>query len=123
MGLPVVNIVFNNGVLGWLAMWEKIFYNNTRLSVDLESNLAQPSYAAAAKGRGLLGLRVESVADVGPALDAAFAHDGPSVVEIRTDPTATPIHSLRRRLENPSPEQRRPGSVYQLRSWKKSPAL
>jgi acetolactate synthase I/II/III large subunit len=123
LGLPVINLVFNNGILGWLQMWEKIFYNNTRLSVDLESNLARPGYAAAATALGLKGLYVDKPDDIEKVLDEAFAHDGPSVVEVRTDPVATPIHSLRRRLENPNPEQKRPGQVYQLRNWKRSPSL
>lgn len=122
-GFPVVNVVFNNGTLGWLQMWEKIFYNGTRLSVDLESNLARPSYGAAGAGLGLKAFFVNHPDEIEAALDGAFAHDGPSVIEVRTDPTATPIHSLRRRLENPDPEQKRPGTVYALRAWKQSPDL
>lgn len=121
--MPVVNIVFNNGELGWLRMWEQIFYNNTRLSVDLQSEHAKPNYANAAAGLGLLGITVEHVDEIDAALERAFAHPGPSVVEIRTDAKATPIHSLRRRIENPNPEQKRPGTVYALREWKKSPDL
>lgn len=121
--MGVVNIVFNNGELGWLRMWEQIFYNNTRLSVDLESEYATPNYANAAAGLGLLGITVAHVDEIDAALERAFAHRGPSVVEIRTDPKATPIHSLRRRIENPNPEQKRPGTVYALREWKKSPGL
>lgn len=121
--LPVVNIVFNNGELGWLRMWEQIFYNNTRLSVDLQSEHAKPSYAAAAAGLGLKGIVVDRPEQIEAALDEAFAHPGPSVIEVRTDAKATPIHSLRRRIENPNPEQKRPGSVYALREWKRSPSL
>ena len=123
LGLPIVNVVFNNGVLGWLAMWEQVFYNNTRLSVDLESNRARPSYAAAATGLGLKGLHIDSPNDIAKALDEAFGFDGASVVEVRTDPNATPIHSLRRRLQDPNPDRKRPGTVYQLRNWKRSRSL
>jgi len=121
--MRVVNLIFNNGIIAWLQMWEQIYYNGTRLSVDLESNYARPSYAAAAAGLGLKGFLVERPDQIEEMLDAAFAYDGPSVVEVRSDPKATPIHSLRRRLENPAKEIKRPGSVYKLRQWKVSPSL
>lgn len=121
--MRVVNLIFNNGIIAWLQMWEHIYYNGTRLSVDLESNHAKPSYAAAAIGLGLKGFFVEHPRQIDEALEAAFAYDGPSVVEVRSDPNATPIHSLRRRLENPAKEVKRPGTVYQLRQWKVSPSL
>lgn len=121
--MRVVNLIFNNGIIAWLQMWEQIYYNGTRLSVDLESNHAKPSYAAAAAGLGLKGFLVERPDQIDEVLEAAFAYDGPSVVEVRSDPKATPIHSLRRRLENPAKEIKRPGTVYQLRQWKVSPSL
>ncbi|MFV0514743.1 MAG: thiamine pyrophosphate-binding protein [Jhaorihella sp.] len=121
--MKVVNLIFNNGIIAWLKIWEQIYYNGLRMSVDLESNHAKPSYAAAAPGLGLKGILVESIDQIDAALDEAFAYDGPSVVEVRTDPDATPIHSLRRRLENPKPEVKRPGTVYKLRDWKVSPSL
>lgn len=121
--MRVVNLIFNNGIIGWLQMWEEIYYNGTRLSVDLESNHARPSFAAAATGLGLKGIFVDHPDQIEAALDEAFAYNGPSVVEVRTDSRATPIHSLRRRLENPNKETKRPGTVYQLRQWKVSPSL
>ena len=62
--------------------------------------------------------------EIGPALDAAFAHDGPSVVEVRVDDLATPIHSFKRRMrEGADTPKPRPGTVYKLRDWKVSPDL
>jgi hypothetical protein len=61
---------------------------------------------------------------VGAALDAAFAHDGPSVVEVRIDDRATPIHSFNRRMREGADKPRpRPGTVCKLRDWKISPDL
>jgi acetolactate synthase-1/2/3 large subunit len=48
------------------------------------------------------------------------ATDGPAVVEVRVDPSATPIHSYRRRLEQGGTHPR-PGTVYQLPAWRRSP--
>ena len=119
----VVNVVINNGKLGWIQLWQELYFNNVQ-SVDLESQSSVPGYAGAAAALGLLGIYVEKPDEIGPALDRAFAHDGPSVVEVRIDDRATPIHSFKRRLreksDTPFP---RPGTVYRLRDWKVSPDL
>lgn len=119
----VVNVVLNNGRLGWIQLWQDIFFKNVQ-SALLESQSCHPNFAAAATGLGLMGLYVEKPDELGPALDAAFAYDGPSVVEVRVDELATPIHSFKRRLREGSDTPRpRPGTVYKLRDWKVSPDL
>lgn len=120
--LPVVNIVLNNGTLGWLQMWQEFFFSNLRQSVDLSFG-DKPNYAAAATAMGLKGIRVKKPSEIEAALDAAFAHEGPSVVEVMIDARATPIHSFKRRLAEPSRKVARPGTVYELRDWTISPDL
>jgi acetolactate synthase-1/2/3 large subunit len=116
--MRVVNIVINNGTLGWLQMWQQVFFEDLRKSVDLAIG-DKPDFAAAATAMGLLGRRVSRPEELGEALDAAFAYDGPSLVEILIDPAATPIHSFQRRLADPNPKAPvRPGTVYELRPWK-----
>lgn len=122
-GQRIVNVVINNGKLGWIQLWQELYFNNVQSAV-LETQSVKPGYAGAAAALGLLGIYVEAPDEIGPALDRAFAHDGPSVVEIRIDDRATPIHSFKRRLreksDTPFP---RPGTVYKLRDWKVSPDL
>ncbi len=119
----IVNVVINNGKLGWINFWQKFYFGRT-VSVDLETQGTTPGYAAAGEAMGLKGFYVEKPDEIGAALDAAFAHDGPSVVEVRIDEMATPIHSFKRRLQEPDDKQRqRPGTVYKLRDWKVSPDL
>lgn len=119
----IVNVVINNGKLGWINFWQKFYFGETT-SVDLETQSAVPGYAAAASALGLKGIYVEKPDEIGAALDEAFAHDGPSVVEVRIDDMATPIHSFKRRLQEPEDKARvRPGKVYKLRDWKVSPDL
>lgn len=119
----VVNIVLNNGRLGWIQLWQEIFFKNVQ-SALLESQSCHPNFAEAAAGLGLKGFYVEKPDEIGPALDAAFAHDGPSVVEFRIDDLATPIHSFKRRMREGGDAPRpRPGTVYKLRDWKTSPTL
>jgi acetolactate synthase I/II/III large subunit len=119
----VVNVVINNGKLGWIQLWQEIYFGNVQ-SANLESQTSTPGYAAAASGLGLLGIYVDKPDEIGAALDRAFAHDGPSVVEVRIDDRATPIHSFKRRMKEvgaaPKP---RPGTVYKLRQFKISPDL
>lgn len=121
-GMRVINIVLNNGTLGWLQMWQEFFFSNLRQSVDIGFG-GKPNYAEAAEAMGLKGIQVRSPDDIGAALDEAFAFDGASVVEVLIDPRATPIHSFRRRLADPSKISPRPGTVYELRDWTISPGL
>lgn len=119
----VVNVVINNGKLGWIQLWQELYFGNVQ-SAALESQHATPGYAAAGTALGLLGIYVDKPDEIGPALDRAFAHDGPSVVEVRIDDRATPIHSFKRRLREPTTTLRpRPGTVYKLRQYKISPDL
>ena len=120
---PIVNVVINNGKLGWIHFWQEIFFKNT-LSCELETQDVVPGYAAAARALGLKGIYVEKPGEIAAALDAAFDHDGPSLVEVRIDDRATPIHSFKRRMNKDSDQPRpRPGTVYKLREWKISPDL
>src|SRR5207245_4561429 len=97
-GLCTVNLVLNNGTLSWLAIWQRLFFDGLRQSVDLEGEGVSPNFATVAGGLGCEGLRVEQLDEIGEALDKAFAATRPVVVDLRTDPMATPIHSYRRRL-------------------------
>ena len=122
-GLRIVNVVINNGRLGWIQMWQELYFKNVQ-SAELERQGYVPGYAAAASGLGLKGIYVEKPDEIGAALDEAFAHDGPSVVEVRIDDRATPIHSFKRRMHEAEDKERpRPGTVYKLRDWKVSPDL
>ncbi|XAH22289.1 thiamine pyrophosphate-binding protein [Xylophilus sp. GW821-FHT01B05] len=120
--LRIVNIVINNGTLGWLQMWQELFFEDLRQSVDLSFG-NKPDFAAAGTAMGLLGLRVALPEELDAALDAAFAHDGPSLVEVLIDPRATPIHSFKRRLDDAQRKPVRPGTVYELREWQRAVSL
>ena len=121
-GLRTVNIVLNNGTLGWLAMWQRMFFEGLRQSVDLEGEAGAPDFASVAEGLGARGLRVTEPGQLGAAMAEAFTCERPVVIDVRIDPGATPIHSYRRRLDE-GKSHPRPGTVYQLPGWRRSPSL
>lgn len=121
-GMRTINVVLNNGTLSWLTIWQRLFFEGLRESVDLEGEGVSPNFATVAEGLGCEGFRVERPEEIAGALDAAFAATRPVVVDVRTDPMATPVHSYRRRLAE-GKSYPRPGTVYQLPAWRRSREL
>lgn len=79
MKLPVKAVVFNNGELGFVAMeMQAAGY------LPESTELHNPSFAQIAEAAGVKGIRVEHSADLDAALQTAFAHEGPVVVEVLT---------------------------------------
>jgi len=79
LGLPVKVIVYDNAVLGFVAMEMK-----ASGYLDTGTDLKNPDFAAMANAMGVLGLRVERSEDLKDALRQAFAHDGPALVDVVT---------------------------------------
>ena len=77
LNLPVKIIVFNNGSLGFVELEMKAtgFLSHA-------TDLVNPDFAKIAEGTGILGLHVDDPEQVRPALEQAFAHDGPALVDI-----------------------------------------
>jgi pyruvate dehydrogenase (quinone) len=80
LDLPVKIVIFNNGLLGFVDLEMK-----AAGFLNVGTDLKNPNFAAMAEAMGLLGIRVEDPAAVRPALDRAFAHDGPAVVDVVTN--------------------------------------
>ncbi|MEZ0367418.1 ubiquinone-dependent pyruvate dehydrogenase [Mycobacterium sp. pUA109] len=77
--LPVKVIVFNNSSLSFVELEMK-----AAGIVNFGTELDNPNFGAVAAAMGMFGRRVEKPADLGPALAAAFSHDGPALVEVVT---------------------------------------
>ena len=82
MGLVVTLIVLNNQILGYQKHAETIKFGQHTEAVFFEP----VDHAAIARACGLTGIRVEQVSDFGPALDAAFANDHTTLIDVITDP-------------------------------------
>lgn len=72
-GIPIVTVVFNNASLGWVVH-----------GGSCVSSFNDFDHAGIARSMGCQGIRVEDPADLGEALQKAFAEDGrPTVVDVR----------------------------------------
>lgn len=76
--VPAVLLHFNNGCYGWIKALQKLHNNAEYLSVDF----TQLDVARIAEGFGLKGLRVTNADELVTALDLAFAHAGPVLIDI-----------------------------------------
>jgi pyruvate dehydrogenase (quinone) len=79
MHLPVKVVVFNNGALSFVELEMK-----AAGIVNYGTDLDNPDFAGIARSIGLLGERVENGGELEGALRAAFDHDGPALVDVRT---------------------------------------
>ncbi|MGE4336524.1 MAG: ubiquinone-dependent pyruvate dehydrogenase [Pigmentiphaga sp.] len=77
--IPLKIVVFNNGVLGFVALEMKAAgFVNT--GVDLDN----PDFAAVARAVGLHGVRVEHPDALPAAIDEVLAHEGPALLDVVT---------------------------------------
>jgi pyruvate dehydrogenase (quinone) len=79
--LPVKLVVFDNGRLGMV----KLEMEQVGLP-EFGTVLHNPDFARVAEAVGMKGIRVEKAGDVESAMRAAFAHDGPALVDCVTNP-------------------------------------
>jgi len=84
--LPLTVIVLNNGILGFQKHGEDTVLGEHTIACDF----ADVDHAAIARACGISAVRVERGEDVGAALNAAFASNEPNLIEVLTDPDATP---------------------------------
>ncbi|NKQ51458.1 pyruvate dehydrogenase [Amycolatopsis sp. K13G38] len=84
--LPVKIVVFNNSSLGMVKL--EMLVDGLP---DYQTDHAAVDYAAIARAAGLHGIRVTEPQGVADALAEAFAHPGPALVDVVTDPNALSI--------------------------------
>ncbi len=82
--IPLVAVVFNNGVYGAERRNQYDFYGERYFYTDLDN----PSFAEVAAAMGAHAVRIRKAEDIGPAIQAAFACGRAAVVEIDVDPKA-----------------------------------
>ncbi len=82
--LPVVICLINNGWLGMVRQWQKLFWNKRYSATKLyDSN---PDFVKLAEAFGARGVTVERPGEIEDAFRQAFASDRPFLVNILADP-------------------------------------
>jgi pyruvate dehydrogenase (quinone) len=77
MKLPVKVVIFNNGVLGFVAIEMK-----AAGFVDANVDLKNPDFAAMAQAMGIYGRRVEDPGDLPGAVKEMLGHNGPALLDV-----------------------------------------
>lgn len=78
--LPIKVVIFNNGTLGFVEMEMRVGG-----MIEYSTELNNPNFAQTANAMGIKGIRVEDPAELRTALNAAFAHPGPVLVDVRVN--------------------------------------
>jgi len=79
MKLPVKVVIFNNGVLGFVALEMK-----AAGFIESGVELQNPDFAAMARAMGIHAVRVDDPGDLPSAIRDVFSHDGPAVLDVVT---------------------------------------
>ncbi|MPM38891.1 Acetolactate synthase large subunit [bioreactor metagenome] len=89
-GIPVIILVFNNGVLGMVRQWQTVFYSKRYSQTNLDRG---PDFAKLAEAYGISGVTVCSVEQFDEAFTQALASGKPAVIDcqIGCDETITPM--------------------------------
>ena len=100
--VPIKVVILNNCHLGMVRQWQEMFYKKeysaTRLGQSCRGKNENiktkkdakylPDFVKLAEAHGAMGLRVQELKQVVPALKKAFAHDGPVLVECMVESEA-----------------------------------
>lgn len=79
MKLPVKVVIFNNGVLGFVALEMK-----AAGLIDTGVDLENPDFAAMARAMGIFARRVEDPGELPGAMKEMLGHDGPALLDVVT---------------------------------------
>ncbi len=80
--VPVVILIMNNGVLGMVRQWQTLFYDKHYSNSILNRSTDFP---ALARAFGADGETANTPEELDKALERAFSHNGPYVVDCRID--------------------------------------
>lgn len=81
--LPIKIILMNNGVLGMVRQWQKMFYKERFSEIQLYSN---PDFIKVAEAYGIKGIRVELPEEVEPAIKEAISVPEPVLIDCKISP-------------------------------------
>ncbi len=80
--VPMVVLIFNNGVLGMVRQWQKMMFDERYSATKL---MRKTDFVAVAKAFGAEGEAVATIEALDVALARAFAYEGPYVIDCSVD--------------------------------------
>lgn len=80
--LPVIELVFNNSVLGMVRQWQKLFYNNHFSQTTLEK---PTDFELLGKSVGIEAMTIAERGDIRPVLEKAIALNKPVLINCIID--------------------------------------
>ncbi|MBR2901340.1 MAG: biosynthetic-type acetolactate synthase large subunit [Clostridia bacterium] len=80
--VPIVIVIMNNGVLGMVRQWQTLFFNKHYSNTTLDR---KSDFVAIAKAFGAEGESVCDMQTLESALDKAFSHNGPYIIDCKID--------------------------------------
>ncbi|MEM2211143.1 MAG: biosynthetic-type acetolactate synthase large subunit [Nitrososphaerales archaeon] len=81
--IPVIVVILNNGVLGMVAQWQRMFYNRRMMAVNLHN---VPDMVKLAEAYGAQGIRVQSMDEFTKAVKLALSSDVTTVIDVIISP-------------------------------------
>ena len=79
----MIELLFNNQVLGMVRQWQKLFYGGRFSQTTLEK---KTNYELLAQAFGVQAMTIRTKEDVEPVLTAALQAEGPVLINCLTDP-------------------------------------
>ena len=77
--IPVIIAILNNGYLGMVRQWQELLHGKRYSHTDLNNN---PDFIKIAEAYGALGIRVQKLEEVIPAMKRAIANrEKPTVID------------------------------------------
>ena len=107
--LAVKIAILNNGYLGMVRQWQELFYGRRYVATPLYG----PDFVKVAEAYGIAGERVTDRRMVTGAIQRAMQHDGPFLIDFRTEPEENiypmvrPGAALSEMIEEPREKVRR----------------
>jgi len=82
--IPVITVIFNNGTLGMVRQWQKLFYDKRYSHVDIDR--PGTDYVKLAEACGVKGFRVTQRSELEEAIMKAIQLNKPVVIDAIIDP-------------------------------------
>ena len=81
--IPIIELIFNNSVLGMVRQWQKLFYNGrfSQTTLDRTTN-----YELLAEAFGIKAFTINCKDDIEPVLKQALALHEPVLINCHIDP-------------------------------------